>query len=71
MRAFRQSDCPSGKVSYDHKKHAQGAVQALHARHLFGKRWRAYRCRLCNRWHLTTQTPRAKQALVGRTVNGS
>lgn len=57
MRAYRQSDCPSGKVTYDHKKRAQHAVQTLHQHHKFGKRWRAYRCRLCGHWHLTTHSP--------------
>jgi hypothetical protein len=65
VRAFRQSDCPSGKVSYPHKKHAQRAVQALHRYHQFGKRWRAYRCHLCDGWHLTTQ-PTRKPVSVGR-----
>lgn len=70
MRAYRQSDCPSGKVSYTHKKQVGHAVQVLHQRHRFGKRWRAYRCRLCGQWHLTTQPPRAKKQLMGKTISG-
>lgn len=68
MRAFRQSDCPSGKVSYDHKKRAQHAVEVLHGLHLYGKRWRAYRCNFCGKWHLTTHAARqaGREALSGR-----
>lgn len=64
MRAFQQSDCPSGKVSYPHKKRARHAVEVLHQHHRYGKRWRAYRCRLCGRWHLTTQA--SQGVSVGR-----
>lgn len=63
-RLYSCSDCVTGKVAYTHKKTAQAAVETLHRYHR-GKRFRAYRCRLCNRWHLTTQAPRPKAVPVG------
>ena len=42
----------AGKVDYPSKVTAKHAARKATA--AYGKRFRAYRCKVCGRWHLTT-----------------
>lgn len=66
---YRHVDCPSGKLGYKRRQHAEGDAARITKQGFGGgpgQRLFPYRCPHCGWWHLTKKPQKASQ--VGRTT---